>query len=365
MVTHDCNLSCVYCYEHKKSNKNMSFEIAKQAVSKAFSEIAKDEELEIDFHGGEPFLAFNLIRDLCEWIWGKKWPAPYVCFATTNGTLIKGEIKEWVARNSERFWLGLSLDGTKEMHDLNRSNSYNQIDTKFFLSKWPTQPVKMTVSDKTLHFFAEGIIYLHKSGFKLHANLAYGINWADRQNLVEFAYQLQTLMKFYLKYPQFEPSGPFAIMIEAVNHKKQKPQKWCGVGTDMTAIDVDGNKYPCQMFLPMTTGKILNEKGINWRSTNNLKDDKCNDCSILSICPTCYGNNLIERGNLSSRDKGLCNMFKIQALACSNLKANLLIKNLNIPKSIKNASNVVEQIEAIKKIQKKITKDLSNEGIFA
>ncbi len=62
---------------------------------------------------------------------GVKTGQPYICFATTNGTLIKDEIKEWIEQNSERFWLGLSVDGTKAMHNLNRSNSYDQIDTNF------------------------------------------------------------------------------------------------------------------------------------------------------------------------------------------------------------------------------------------
>lgn len=362
-VTHQCNLSCIYCYEHDKSNQYMQFETAKKAVCKAFSELSEGEELEIDFHGGEPLLAFELIHDLCEWIWDQKWQAPYICFATTNGTLVKGKIKEWIEQNSERFWLGLSLDGNREMHNLNRSNSYEQIDIKFFLEKWPIQPVKMTISDKTLPFLAEGIMYLHKSGFKLTGNLAFGIDWSGQLHINEFAKQLKILIEFYLENPQFEPSGPLAMGIELINYENLEPQKWCGVGTHMVAIDVDGNEYPCHMFLPTISGDVLN--GIDWKTPNNFQDDKCADCSISPICATCYGKNLIERGSLSSRDKGLCNMFKIQALACSYLKANLLIKNLKTPESLEKASELYQQIKAINKIQETITQDLSDKGIFA
>ncbi len=234
--------------------------------------------------------------------------------------------------------------------------------TNFFISKWPTQPVKMTISDKTLPFLAEGIIYLHKSGFQLTGNLAYGIDWSGTTHIDEFAHQLKILVTFYLENPQFEPSGPLAMGIEAVNYENIEPQKWCGVGTHMMAIDIDGKEYPCHMFLPTISGNILND--IDWNASKNLKDDRCNGCSILFICATCYGKNLIERGSLSSRDKGLCNMFKIQALACSYLKANLLTKNLKTPKSLEKSSEIVKQIDAIKKIQETITKDLSDQGIF-
>lgn len=35
--------------------------------------------------------------------------------------------------NKERFIVGLSLDGTREMHNRNRSNSYDKIDIPFLL----------------------------------------------------------------------------------------------------------------------------------------------------------------------------------------------------------------------------------------
>ena len=340
----------------------MRLETAQRAICKAFSKLTANEELEIDFHGGEPFLAFDLIRDVCQWIWSQEWPVPYICFATTNGTLIQGRIKDWMEQNSDRFWLGLSLDGSREMQNLNRTGSYDQIDVQFFLSQWPSQPVKMTVSDKTLPLLTEGVQFLHKSGFQLTWNLAYGIDWSESHYAVEFARQLKLLIDFYLEHPQFEVSGPLAMGIEALGCDTLEPQKWCGVGTHMMAVDIDGEEYPCHMFLPITSASALNN--VDWLCNENFKDSRCDACSILPMCATCYGQNLIERGNIASRDRSLCNMFKIQALACSYLKAKLLTKQTTAPGSLESAARVLREIEAVKRLQKTITTDLSESGIF-
>ena len=77
--------------------------------------------------------------------------------------------------------MGLSLDGTPTMHRTNRGCSFQDIDLDFFLSNWPEQKVKMTVSCETLPSLAEGIIYLQDRGFQVHANLGYGIPWNDSQ----------------------------------------------------------------------------------------------------------------------------------------------------------------------------------------
>ena len=62
MITYSCNLNCIYCYEQFKSNKRMSFDMAKSIVEKeiAFVRDSPDyDELEIDFMGGEPFWSFH------------------------------------------------------------------------------------------------------------------------------------------------------------------------------------------------------------------------------------------------------------------------------------------------------------------
>jgi uncharacterized protein len=355
MLTHECNLACVYCYEKVKSRRRISLETAKEAISKAFSRCSDGEELEISFHGGEPLLAFDLLRDVCEYVWSQTWPIPYICFATTNGTLVHGEIRDWVGCNRKRFYLGLSLDGTREMHNLNRSGSFDLIDIDFFSANWPDQALKMTVSDTSLPFLADGIAFLHQKAFRINANFAFGMDWSDPYKVVELARQLKSLIQFYLHNPQYEPCTILNMPIEAIRVGASTIGKWCGAGTEMVAVDVDGKEYPCQMFLPMVNGKdILDGRPIDWNNISTLADDGCGECIISRICPTCYGMNVMERHDPRLRDPYLCALTKVRAIACSYLQAQLLGRNPKVIDTPEEAAAVLRKVHAIEAIQSNI-----------
>ena len=96
IVTHACNLNCTYCYETYKQNAYMELNLAKDIISREASFVSENDsfdELEIDFMGGEPLMNFSLIKDVVEWLEKGAITVPWVCFATTNGTLLTDEIK--------------------------------------------------------------------------------------------------------------------------------------------------------------------------------------------------------------------------------------------------------------------------------
>ena len=158
-MTESCNLNCVYCYEHIKGKAIIPLEIAQEAIKSTFKRAVKEQinYVEILFHGGEPFMAFQHIKVICEWLWQQAWPTKYICYAT------------------------------REMHNRNRSNSYDKIDINFFKDNWPDQGVKMTPSPGTLSSLAKGIIYIHELGFKRNnCTFASGVEWDKdefRQNV--------------------------------------------------------------------------------------------------------------------------------------------------------------------------------------
>ena len=131
-LTQQCNLACSYCYEHHKTQSAMDFSTAKSIIDQELLNTPDGESLEFDLFGGEPFLEFELIKAITEYICQNKGEKNCRVFATTNGTLVHGEIQEWLIQHKQCFICGLSLDGTREMHNLNRSNSYDMIDLSFF-----------------------------------------------------------------------------------------------------------------------------------------------------------------------------------------------------------------------------------------
>ena len=62
ILTENCNLNCVYCYEHHKTLDDMPFETAKKAIDAEFHDLDQYEHGEIELFGGEPFLNFELIK---------------------------------------------------------------------------------------------------------------------------------------------------------------------------------------------------------------------------------------------------------------------------------------------------------------
>ena len=109
----------------------MDTNLAKEIILKEaqFVKDSKDfDEMEIDFMGGEPFMNFPLIKEIVEWLEGGVIDIPYVCFATTNGTLLTDEIKNWLREHKQTINLGASYDGNIEMQTTNRGTGKYNVD---------------------------------------------------------------------------------------------------------------------------------------------------------------------------------------------------------------------------------------------
>lgn len=309
----NCNLNCVYCYENKTSNKTFNVSTAKTKLEKILRK-PQEEGITISFHGGEPFLVFEKIKELCEWIWDQDFPNSYRCFATTNGTLVHGEIQQWLFEHRRQFICSLSLDGNRDMHNTNRSNSFDLIDIPFFINTWPEQGIKMTISPKTILNLSEGIIFLHEIGIpEVRANLSEMTNWDDDDLLLNYQRELEKLSDYYLNNPQVKPCSLFNVPFFTIT-ETTPPQKWCGVG-DTPTYDIDTDVvFPCHLFFASVCGEVKSKESRTFDFSNpNLYISKdCANCVFLRICPTCYGANFIERGHPALRDMVVCKYQKVR-----------------------------------------------------
>ena len=333
-------MNCVYCYEHNKTHKEMSRDLVFKIIENTLQN--SNTAVEFSFHGGEPFLNFDLMRETAEFFWKKYNPEDrYVFFVTTNGTLLTEDIKKWLSEHKEHFWCGISFDGTKAMQDTNRSDSSDRIDLDFFVKTWPTQSVKMTISHETLPDLAEGTIFLHKKGFNVNNNLAYGLDWNDDVHIKTLSEQLEKLIDFYLENPDIKPASILSLNVEWYTiDDKVKPQRFCGAGKYMKCFDTTGKEYPCHFFMDINLSgnkpEVSNMEIL--KSEDCLLDSFCKDCEIRLVCPTCYGYNFSVTGDLAKRDKNLCILSKIEAVACAIFALRrikrynkLIIKDEEIP----------------------------------
>lgn len=332
-----CNLDCIYCYEDKSSKETFDLEAAKQKLVKALS-VKTGGSTIINLHGGEPFLVFKKIKALCEWLWEQDLEEPYLFFATTNGTLVHGEIQQWLKKNRHRFIPGLSLDGTPEMQNLNRSNSFDKIDVDFFVEHWPFQGVKMTVSPKTIKTLADGIIYLHQRGIhNILVNLAYLVDWSSPEFIEDYKRELQKLAAFYTENPDLKKDSIFGLNLVHLAKPLDVPRKWCGAGIEGLAYDIDGTPYPCHLFFESVCGKEKASKAhlIDFSDPNVHTDKLCQACPVLATCPTCYGANYIERGDIGKRDTSLCKLEMTRVLEVMKYEYHRIVE---VPNPIEELS---------------------------
>ena len=313
ILTEYCNLNCSYCFEHFKSMRHISYECAKKIVDTELEDNKYSSYL-IEFFGGEPFIEFDLMQQLYEYIETKGKNVTY--FITTNGTLVHGNIQSWLYNRRNKFICSLSLDGNRAMHNINRDNSFDNIDLAFFAKTWPKQTVKMTISVETLPYLFDGIKFIVEKGLQPKISFAQGIIWKE-DNLKILEKELNKIIDYYYDNSQLPLLDLLNKNLMLVDCHKNK--KWCGMGGQLTAFDTEGNRYPCQSFSPSSLGDINSKKYIN-KTENDFvfkykESSPCAECQIEQLCPNCYGANVQMTGDYMQRNMSLCKLQKLIVLA--------------------------------------------------
>ena len=146
-----CNLNCNYCYyiKNKKLYTNTeSFRMPEDILEKYIKqhiEAMQDREIRFSWHGGEPaLLGIDYFKKIVQL---QKKYKPVDKFIKngiqTNGTLLDENWASFLA--AEDFFVGISLDGPKDLHDKYRltkdlKSSYDQTIRGYeFLKKYKVQ----------------------------------------------------------------------------------------------------------------------------------------------------------------------------------------------------------------------------------
>ena len=321
LITYRCNLRCSYCYEPKVVGHGINESQLKENISKQILTLPQEfDSFEIHFMGGEPLLEFDLIRNVSEWLWQQSFDKRLtMIFAPTNGTILTEEIRHWCKANRERFCLGLSFDGDISMQNVNRSNSYEKVDVKFFASTWPRQSVKMTLSPETINKFSDGVKFLHGQGFcEIVADLAMGnsIKW-ERRHLAQLTHQLDALSTYIITDAHNLRLSTLDLDIFALNDLSRSPQKSCSCGESLSCIDLDGKEYACHLFSPIASPyeKAAASSSIDFKNHEVLGNPQCRACILDALCPHCYGMNYICNESPSIPVPFNCASFKTVYLA--------------------------------------------------
>lgn len=366
IVTKDCQLACKYCYLVGKNEKErMSWETAKQAIDYILDHEHDFPEMSVvwDFIGGEPFLEIDLIDKICDYIKTElyrrnhHWFNSYRFSFSTNGINYDTEkVQKFIHKNKSHLSIGITIDGTKRKHDLNRiwkghepeKGSYADVvkNIPLWLEQFPEAETKVTVSSADIPYIRESVLHLYSLGIHyVNINVVFEDVWQDDDD-VKFEQQLIELADIIIDegwYKDYTCSF-FSENIGKPLDPERDNQNWCGAGK-MLSIDAAGNFYPCTRFAgyslrskkPIIIGNV--NEGINKnllrpfltldRTTQSPQE--CIDCEVAGGCAWCQGENYDAAltDTVYQRATAICKMHKARVRA-NNYYWNRLYRQLEL-----------------------------------
>ena len=116
--TTGCNFECPYCFEGEKMNKCMSAEIIDDLVE-FINSYKQTKTLNITWYGGEPLVAFNVIKTIVEKIQERCTIENLIQSIVTNGYLINDDVLDFMKSNNFES-IQISFDGNALRHNKTR-----------------------------------------------------------------------------------------------------------------------------------------------------------------------------------------------------------------------------------------------------
>lgn len=351
-VAHDCNLRCEYCFAQTGDFGGerciMPPETGRRAIDFLIENSANRENIELDFFGGEPLMAWDTVVETVRYArsveknHGKK----FRFTITTNGLLLDDDKIDFI--NREMVNVVLSLDGRKDVTDrirktLNGKSAYDVIVPKF-------QKLVQSRGDKDYYVratftkynldFTDDIIHLRELGFEqlsaepvvTDINEPYAITESDLPRVFsEYDRLCEVMMnrekdKFnFFHFMVDLDQGPCAI----------KRLRGCGCGNDYVAIDPNGNIYPCHQFVGIDDWKMGNlydgsfDNDIKsiFAATHVYSKQGCRECWAKFFCSGgCNANSFIYEGDVKKPHNLSCEMQKKRLECALTLAAHRALK---------------------------------------
>ena len=364
IVTKDCQLACKYCYlVGKNSKERMSLDVAKKAIDYVLQDtnIQFAEAVVWEFIGGEPFLEIELIDKICDYIktelfkCNHKWFNNYRFSFSTNGLNYASEkVQRFITKNHSHLSIGITIDGTKVKHDINRlyknnttKGTYDDVvrNIPLWQQQFPGSATKVTISSADIPYICESVIHLYNLGIhQVNINCVFEDVWGNGDDKI-FEKQLLELADVIIDNDLFREYS-CSFFQENIG-KPMSPthnQNWCGAGK-MIAIDASGNIYPCNRFTQFS----LRDK--KTRVVGNINDgidqnklrpfltlnrcmqskQECIDCEVASGCAWCQGENYdaADTSTIYQRATAICKMHKARVRA-NNYYWNKLYRKLEL-----------------------------------
>jgi uncharacterized protein len=317
-VTNQCNLACTYCYEygedkivdteHGKQSKFMTEETARQSVEFLLAESSRIAHL--TFFGGETLLNFPVLKATIAY--ARRRAAELekeIDFSlTTNATLLKPEIIEFLAEN--HVGVTISIDGPRDLQNKfrvfhNGAGSYDLVAPKIkeLLKRHRSRPIgaRVTLTSETIDVTR---IYRHlteEMGFwevgfapvTTSPNQQYAIGERGFDRMLD---QFRALAHEFRDAVVVNRHHGFSNVKDTLEeiHKGVSKAYPCGAGLGLLGVSTDGDVALCHRFAGSDAHKLGTVRdGIDraaqaaFLEQHHIADKT--DCSRCWARPLCSG----------------------------------------------------------------------------
>lgn len=301
-MTNDCNMGCRYCYSVNRK-RYISQEIMMRAFDLAIKEVKEinENELYINFLGGEPLLNYKLINKMVVIFdrLGNKESIKVFYGITSNLTLLDHDILKFFI--DHKFSIRTSIDGTKESHDKNRFMLTRESSYDIWVEKIPLLKlyqkemrqevqISMVISPNTITEISENFKHIVNLGFtRIFTALETYSNWSESE--------LEVVKREYIKIVNFifvnAKNGKkiywnFLQPIQDIYTKKYK-HFFCYTGKNSIYVKTDGNIYACSLCQKnkMKIGTVndgFNQNREKFICYERSLSEKCQHCKYLNVC---------------------------------------------------------------------------------
>lgn len=361
-VTNKCNLACTYCYEYGedkivdtkygKQPKFMSDETAEDSVEFLLAESRDQPVAHLTFFGGETLLNFPVLKKTVAYARrrfaeeGKR-----VEFSlTTNATLLKPEIIEWLADN--HIGVTISIDGPKPVQDglrvfHNGKGTYDVVLPKIkeLLGRHRSRPIgaRVTLTQKNMDVLE---IYRHlkeEVGFwevglapvTTQDHREYAITDEKKDDMLR---QFEELAYEWLECALRDEHHGFSNVKDTIEeiHKGVSKAYGCGAGLGLMGVATDGEVALCHRFAGSeehTIGSVT--EGIDREKQGRFLEDHhiaektdCHRCWARPICSGgCYHEAHVHYGTSSHANLHYCTWVRSWTHTCLEIYGTLAEKN--------------------------------------
>lgn len=347
-LTHNCNLSCKYCYSGRSLKKDMSFSTAKKIVDFSMDITPPGQRIDFGFFGGEPLLCFDMIKKITNYIHEKerKTKKPVRLSITTNGTILTQSILNFLKEESVDFCI--SIDGPEHVHNLNRcykngkgsfSNVVNNLQRA--INQLDRVQVNAVYGPETINFLPETVSFFTQLGVPIiHLNLNISAPWPMEINCNIQDIYMKVANHYIQSYQRRQEiainliDSKIIVFLKGGYDTKDK----CGMGEREWGFAPSGNIYPCERFIGEDSNYSLCLGNVytgldSTRRCSLLKkrgnhNKECKTCIFQKYCMNwCGCTNYHITGHTDLAGPILCTSEKAAIRAAKHVLITLFEKN--------------------------------------